>query len=116
MTFQIDTGAKERSTDWHAEIKQDGGFAIDLSNWTRADRFKRQTIEAIWGVGDAADLDALTSDKDMELEALFLSHPDLWDEIDEALDECRAGFSAAQPSAQADTVLAEPANSLGIEF
>ena len=108
MTFQIDTGQRH-SPNFYEEVKRDEGFAMDMSDWTRADRFKRQTIEAIWSSGDAADLDIITAQKDIELEALFLSHPDMWDEIEEALDECRAGFRASSGPA-------EPGNSLGIKF
>lgn len=124
MTFAIDTGASTepdvRLGDFPeyqslSERAAPAPFSgIITAEFAR--EFTNSTISEVWSVGDATDLDRLTSERDLLLEALFLAYPDLWDEIDEALDECRASLSAANPSAQADTDPAAPGNSLGITF
>lgn len=116
MTFQIDTGDTPIQGSF-GRYEHDDNFNVDLSDWVRADRFKRQTIHDIWGVGDIPDLDGIMSGNSHMLDALFLAHPDMWDEIKEHEQDCRAGLlDAERRLAKANADPAEPGNCLGIKF
>lgn len=99
------------------KYEHDYGLDVDLSDWTRADRFKRKCIATIWSVESLNDLEGYLSGQDFMRDALHLAHPDMAAEIEEAATECRDGLTAAaHPSAQADPIPAAPGNSLGITF
>ncbi|KQI67030.1 hypothetical protein AN189_17555 [Loktanella sp. 3ANDIMAR09] len=120
MTFEIATVAQEepqRPYGSFGKYEHDYGMNVDLSDWTRADRFKRKCIETIWSIENANDLDGYLASQDFMLDALHLAHPNMAAEIREHETECRAGLAnATTPSAQADTDPAAPGNVLGIEF
>lgn len=120
MTFEIATAVQDepqRPYGSFGKYEHDYGLNVDLSDWTRADRFKRKCIATIWSVEAINDLEGYIAGQDFMLDALYLAHPDMSAEIEEAVTECRAGFaSATDPSAQADQRPAAPGNSLGITF
>lgn len=120
MTFKIDTGGSgwDGPNFSFGKIEDDENLQIDLSNYTRAERFKRQTLATVWGVDTEEGLTEYMDGKSAMLDALFLAYPDMWDEIQEQEQECRDGLKAgaANASASADTDPAEPGNSLGIKF
>lgn len=105
MSFTIDTGPKPQA---QPEIDPQE-FGVNLWDGTRAERFKRQTIEAIWAVDDEQDLEAILISKDLMLDALSISFPEWFREVDDARTECLAVLRA-KPSPAA------PDNSLGIRF
>lgn len=115
--FAIDTGNVEPETlrpyGSFGKYEHDDGLDVDLSNWQRADRFKRQCIAAIWGVESINDLEGYMASQYYMLDALLLAHPEMSAEVTENEKDCRAGFAGTtHQSAQADT----STNSLGIEF
>lgn len=116
--FKIDTGVEQpRAYGSFGKYEHDDSLNVDLSNWQRADRFKRKCIEAIWGVEDADDLDTYLSSQDYMLDAIYLAHPDMHEEIRSNEQECRDGLAhATTSSAQADTDPAAPGNCLNITF
>ena len=118
MTFKIETEAASGPDFGFGVVESDEALRIDLSNFTRAERFQRQAKIAVWAVEDETALDDYINAQSEMMDALYLAYPDLWTVLNENIEECRIGLraSAATPSAQADTGQAEPANSLGIKF
>lgn len=121
--FKIDTGNASKIEGWDGPSfgmgsdAGDEGLRIDLSDWTRADRFKRQTLAGIWEQETTDDLAAFMDCRSVMMDALFLAHPDMADEITEQEQDCRVQMQAAQTnSAKADPHRAAPGNSLGISF
>jgi hypothetical protein len=120
MTFAIATATQDepqRPYGSFGKYEHDDGLNVDLTNWQRADRFKRNCIATIWGIESANDLDGYLGGQYYMLDALHLAHPDMSAEIRENEKECRDGLAnATNPSAQADQRPAAPGNSLGITF
>jgi hypothetical protein len=120
MTFAIATVAQDqpqRPYGSFGKYEHDDGLSVDLSNWQRADRFKRKCLSVIWSVESLNDLEGYLAGQYFMLDALHLAHPEMSAEIRENEQECRAGFAnATSPSAQADPTPAAPGNSLGIQF
>ena len=120
MTFAIATVDQEepqRPYGSFGKYEHDYGLQVDLSNWQRADRFKRKCILEIWTIETVNDLDGYLASQDFMLDALMLAHPDMAAEVQENIEDCRRGLThAATKSAQADQGRAEPGNVLGIAF
>ena len=121
MTFEISTVAQEepqRPYGSFGKYEHDYGLNVDLSDWVRADRFKRKCITEIWTIETVNDLDGYLASQDYMLDALHLAHPDMSAEVTENIEDCRRGLAhAATQSAQADQRPAEPGNNvLGITF
>ena len=84
MTFTIDTGSYMPPAK---SAVVDDGQQITFTSWTRADRCKRQVLEAIWGAGNADDLDQYIKEESLMIDALYLFDPIMADEIADAHKE-----------------------------
>jgi hypothetical protein len=118
MTFKIETQVRNGPDCSFGKYERDDGLKIVLSSFTRAERFYRHTKVSVWAVEDEAALNYLVDSQSDMLDALFLSYPDLWETLNDEIEECRAGLKAgaAKSSATAETGPAAPGNSLGIVF
>jgi sirohydrochlorin ferrochelatase len=116
MTFAIDTGSAQPT--WQAKSAVvDETQNIRFSNWTRADRAKRQVIEEIEGCELAKDVDDYVAAESIMIDALFLFDPIMADEIADAAEAQKAilksgGVEAATP----DPHPAAPGNVLNKTF
>lgn len=116
MTFAIDTGAAEKIAPIPKSSGVDETMRISLADDTRADRLRRQIIANIEACEDQEMLDEYMSGEDMLLDTFYMDRPDFWETINNAFENCSGFLPSAKRSAQAETVQAEPANSLGISF
>lgn len=91
MTFAIDTGnTAPQIIPKSATI--DSTMAVRFTSWDRADRTKRQIIEAIEAFEDPAELDDYIASEDLMIDALHLFDPDMSEEIKDAHETLRAAL------------------------
>lgn len=88
MTFAIDTGATELPFAKSAVV--DDTQVIRFTDYARADRAKRQVIEALQSTETPEDADAFIASESLVIDALFLAYPDMAEEISEAHQDHRA--------------------------
>lgn len=104
MSFQIDTGAQEpQITPRSRSIEATQG--VDLTDYVRADREQRKIITNIEAHENAARLDAYIVAEDLMIDALYMTHSEMADEIHDIYQTRRACIDIPAPH-----------NSLGISF
>lgn len=84
--FQIDAPLPPMTKSAFVDETQD----VCFTDWTRADRAKRQTIEALQACDSVFELDAYMNGESLLIDALFFYDPDMAADIDVAAAEHRA--------------------------
>lgn len=94
MTFAIDTGPKPQVQQ--AIDPQE--FGVNMWDPVRAERFKRKMILQVWAVDNEQDLENLLIVNDLTIDALGVSFPEYFKEVDDARTECLAVLRAKPQS------------------
>ena len=87
--FRIDTGTTSQPPMAKSALCDDTQ-SIQFTNWTRADRAKRQTIEALQSCETPEELQDYIKSESLLIDALFLFDPVMAEDIAEAEQEHRA--------------------------
>jgi hypothetical protein len=78
----------------------DDTMTIRFTDWTRADRARRQIIEAIYSVNDLPTLDEYVEAEDLLIDALFLFDPAMAASIREAHQDVQDMLSAPKSTSR----------------
>lgn len=96
----IDGDAEHDSKPRAKSAACDDTMNIRFTDWTRADRARRQIIEAIYSVNDLPTLQEYVEAEDLLIDALFLFDPEMADSIREAHEDVRAMLTAPKSTSR----------------
>lgn len=88
----------------------DDTMVIHFTDWTRADRARRQIIEQIQTCENTADVDDYMTRESLMIDALFLFSPNLSESIEEAARNHRAYIDPATKLPVSNPSAAAPRN------